>query len=98
MRIKKGDNVVVAVSGGKDSLSILNLLNKLKDKMKLKVTALLIDEGMFVQGHHCSAAGERSEEDCREWYGSYPDTGAFEFSTPISSPLSLWQIILEWFK
>ena len=44
--LKKGDHVVVAVSGGKDSLSVLNLLNKLKDKMKLTITALLIDEGI----------------------------------------------------
>jgi len=79
-------------------MKIAYMMDKFRAAFSPASDSLLIDEGMFVQGHHCSAAGERSEEDCREWYGSYPDTGAFEFSTPISSPLSLWQIILEWFK
>tara|TARA_Y100000034_G_C6897307_1_gene414015 strand:- start:2114 stop:3028 length:915 start_codon:yes stop_codon:yes gene_type:complete len=44
--LEHGDHVVVGVSGGKDSLSVLYLLKKLMDKMKISVTALLIDEGI----------------------------------------------------
>jgi tRNA-5-methyluridine54 2-sulfurtransferase len=45
--IERGDHIVVAVSGGKDSLSVLHLLNKLaNEKMKVTVSALLIDEGI----------------------------------------------------
>jgi len=29
--------------------------------------------------YHCPSAGPHPEEDCREWYGSAPDIGAFEF-------------------
>ncbi|MAF50710.1 MAG: TIGR00269 family protein [Nanoarchaeota archaeon] len=45
--IEKNDHVMVACSGGKDSLSLLYVLNKLSLKeRKIKVTALLIDEGI----------------------------------------------------
>ncbi|MBU2640101.1 MAG: TIGR00269 family protein [Nanoarchaeota archaeon] len=45
--IGKKDHVVVAVSGGKDSLSCLYFLNKLANKrMEIKISALLIDEGI----------------------------------------------------
>jgi tRNA-5-methyluridine54 2-sulfurtransferase len=45
--IEKKEHIVVAISGGKDSLSVLYLLNKISSKKKgLKVTALLIDEGI----------------------------------------------------
>lgn len=43
----KKDNIVVAVSGGKDSLSVLNILSSVyKDNKNVKISALLIDEGI----------------------------------------------------
>lgn len=45
--IEKNENIIVAVSGGKDSLSILYVLNKFSSrKLPIKVSALLIDEGI----------------------------------------------------
>ena len=45
--INRKEHIVVAVSGGKDSLSLLNLLNKLASKkIEFKLSALLIDEGI----------------------------------------------------
>ncbi len=41
--LKKSDKVAVAVSGGKDSMSVLTILNKLG----YNVTAISIDEGIF---------------------------------------------------
>lgn len=44
---KPGDHVVVATSGGKDSLSLLHILNKISIKTGIwRVSALLIDEGI----------------------------------------------------
>ncbi|HLC61212.1 MAG TPA: TIGR00269 family protein [Candidatus Nanoarchaeia archaeon] len=43
----KEENLGVAISGGKDSLTVLYLLNKLsKQNPKIKVTAIAIDEGI----------------------------------------------------
>ena len=45
--IDKKDKIVVAISGGKDSLSVLNLLNKIAEsRMNISIAALLIDEGI----------------------------------------------------
>src|SRR3990167_4870290 len=45
--IGKKENLGVAISGGKDSLTLLNILNKLsKQNPKIKLTAILIDEGI----------------------------------------------------
>lgn len=45
--IEKGDNIIVAISGGKDSLSVLYFLNKIANlKLDIKISALLIDEGI----------------------------------------------------
>lgn len=45
--IGKKEHLGVAVSGGKDSLTVLNLLNKLASRNpKIKLTAILIDEGI----------------------------------------------------
>src|SRR3989338_725987 len=43
----KEENLGVAISGGKDSLTVLRLLNKLsKQNPKIKITAIAIDEGI----------------------------------------------------
>lgn len=43
----KQENIGVALSGGKDSLTVLHLLSKLsKQNKKIKVAAILIDEGI----------------------------------------------------
>ncbi len=44
--IKRGDIVGVAVSGGKDSLSLLHVLKKISQAHDFKVEAITIDEGI----------------------------------------------------
>ena len=45
--IDKNDHIIVAASGGKDSITTLYLLNKIFSKRKdVKITALAIDEGI----------------------------------------------------
>ncbi|MBU2634531.1 MAG: TIGR00269 family protein [Nanoarchaeota archaeon] len=44
--IEKNDKILVAISGGKDSLTVLNILNKLRERLLFKIEALLIDEGI----------------------------------------------------
>jgi uncharacterized protein (TIGR00269 family) len=45
--IGKKENLGVAISGGKDSLTLLYILNKLsKQNPKIKITAIMIDEGI----------------------------------------------------
>ena len=45
--VENSDRIGVGVSGGKDSLTTLHLLNKLAaQRRKLKITAILIDEGI----------------------------------------------------
>ena len=45
--IGKKENLGVAISGGKDSLTLLHILNKLsKQNPKIKLTAILINEGI----------------------------------------------------
>ncbi|MEM4569369.1 MAG: TIGR00269 family protein [Thermofilaceae archaeon] len=43
---QRGERVVVAVSGGKDSLSLLHFLSKFKDLLGIDLIAVLIDEGI----------------------------------------------------
>lgn len=47
--IRRGDRVGVAVSGGKDSLSLLHVLSELSPRYGLDLVALSVDEG--VQGY-----------------------------------------------
>lgn len=44
--IERDDLVCVAVSGGKDSLALLYVLNKLSKKINFKIKAITIDEGI----------------------------------------------------
>jgi len=44
--IKNGDVVGVAVSGGKDSLSLLHVLKKISESHNFKIKAITVDEGI----------------------------------------------------
>lgn len=44
--IKKGDNVLMALSGGKDSVMALNILNSLRERNIIDMIAVTIDEGI----------------------------------------------------
>lgn len=44
--LQRGERVAVAVSGGKDSLSLLHFLSKFRDHFEIDLVAVLIDEGI----------------------------------------------------
>lgn len=44
--VKHGDKLAVAVSGGKDSLTLLYILNKISQSMANTITAITVDEGI----------------------------------------------------
>ncbi len=44
--ISRADKIGIAVSGGKDSFAVLNIMNKFCKKNKLKLNAILVDEGI----------------------------------------------------
>ena len=63
--LDKGDHVVVAISGGKDSLSVLYVLNKIAERKRdMKLTALLIDEG--IKGYRNSSIKD-AKNFCKEY-------------------------------
>ena len=61
--INKGEKIGVAISGGKDSLTLLYILNKLKEKKRFKIEALLIDEG--IKGYR-DLSMKDAEKFCRD--------------------------------
>ena len=62
--LKPNDRVAVAVSGGKDSLSLLNILNKIEEKFpNSELTAITIDEGI---SNYRSEAIEIADEHCEK--------------------------------
>ena len=44
--LKSGDSVLVALSGGPDSVAMLHLLNRLRRPLKLTLSAVHIDHGI----------------------------------------------------
>ena len=61
--IGKEENLGVALSGGKDSLTVLNILNKLaKQNPKIKLNAIAIDEG--IEGYRDKTL-KKADEFCR---------------------------------
>lgn len=72
--LKKGDSIVVGVSGGADSVCLLDVLNKLKDKYNLKITVVHIN--------HCIRGKEADRDEAfvkslAEKYGN--DYKAFSY-------------------
>src|SRR3989344_5255426 len=62
--IGKEENLGVALSGGKDSLSVLNILNRLsKQNPKIKINAIAIDEG--IAGYRDKTL-EKASEFCKK--------------------------------
>ena len=62
--IDKNDKIAVALSGGKDSLTVLNILNMLKIKTrKFEIEAIAIDEG--IQGYRDKTL-ETAKKFCEE--------------------------------
>ena len=44
--VDKGDKVLVALSGGKDSVMVLDILNNLRERRIIDLVAVTIDEGI----------------------------------------------------
>jgi uncharacterized protein (TIGR00269 family) len=61
--IRRGDKVAVGLSGGKDSSTLLYLLNKHKEKFGIELCAVLVDEG--IEGYR-SITKEAAEKLCRQ--------------------------------
>ena len=59
----KKDNLVVAISGGKDSLTCLHILNKIQKKRRSKISAILIDEGIK---HYRDSTIKDAKKLCRQ--------------------------------
>jgi hypothetical protein len=49
---------------------------------KLQPASPAIDAGTVIPGYHCDTSGPHPGENCREWYGTAPDIGAFEYTRP----------------
>ena len=47
--IKKGNTIVIGVSGGPDSMALLNLLNDIKDKLQFKIVVAHINHGLRIE-------------------------------------------------
>jgi len=61
--LKRGERIGCAISGGKDSLAMLYLLAKLREKLRLDVQAILIDEG--IMGYREKGI-EKAKKFCKE--------------------------------
>ena len=44
--IESGDKILIAVSGGPDSMCLLDILNKLKEKLKIEIAVAHVNHGI----------------------------------------------------
>jgi len=63
--IKKGDRILVGVSGGADSLALLHILVHLQASLSIQVYAAHVNHGL--RGDEAKADALFVEEKCREW-------------------------------
>lgn len=61
--LERGEKVAIAISGGKDSLTLAYMLKKLEGKLNLSLQGILIDEG--IQGYRQKNL-ENAREFCRD--------------------------------
>lgn len=61
--VKPGDRILLAVSGGKDSVALLHIMNSLSNLMKFKLIVLHIDLGI---GEYSKRSREIVEDLCRK--------------------------------
>lgn len=61
--IKKNERVCVAVSGGKDSLTLAYLLKKLQARYPFEMEAVIVDEGISGYRHHTLEAAKSQLEE-----------------------------------
>ncbi len=60
--IQEGELIAVALSGGKDSVLTLHLLQEFQDKLKFEMVAIAVDEGIKgYRGHGMDAAQENAD-------------------------------------
>jgi len=61
--LEEGEKIAVALSGGKDSVLTLHILNKLKNKFNIDLVAITIDEGVSgYRNEGVEAARQNAEE------------------------------------
>ena len=63
--ISQGELALVAFSGGPDSLVLLHVLNRLKEKLGLSLAAAHFDHGL--RGEESSREAQAAAEICRSW-------------------------------
>ena len=47
--IKEGDKIVIGVSGGPDSMTLLNILNNFKEKLNITIYVAHINHGIRIE-------------------------------------------------
>ncbi len=62
--LKKGEGVLIAVSGGADSMVLLNLFNRLKKKWQLHISVAHINHGL--RGRHSDLDEKLVRDTCRK--------------------------------
>ncbi|MFN8528118.1 MAG: tRNA lysidine(34) synthetase TilS [Anaerolineae bacterium] len=63
--ISEGQTLVVAVSGGADSLVLLHILNRIKDELKIQLHVATLDHGL--RGEAGAADAQFVEDTARAW-------------------------------
>lgn len=62
--LRKGEGVVVALSGGPDSVCLLNLLNEIKDEMNIKIVAAHVNH--MLRGEAADSDEKYAEDMCKK--------------------------------